>query len=187
MEDKRALRAVILQARARRSPADLAEAGGRLAGHGLAAAAGCRVVAAHAAVGTEPPTRALVEALRTAGVRVLLPRVDGHALRWGELGSWGELRQSPLGLLEPAQTTQAHAAAAAAADLILLPALAVDRAGHRLGRGGGYYDRWLPAKRSGRAVAVLFDEEVVDEVPTQPHDRPVDAVLTPSGLLALRQ
>jgi 5-formyltetrahydrofolate cyclo-ligase len=80
-----------------------------------------------------------------------------------------------------------------AADLVLVPALAVDRRGRRLGRGGGSYDRALArlfgaAGRSsgtGSAVlicAVIFDEELLDEVPTDVHDQPVGAVLTPTRL-----
>ena len=65
------------------------------------------------------------------------------------------------------------------------PALAVDRHGHRLGRGGGYFDRALAAVPPSMSVAVVYDDEVLDEVPTQPHDRDVGAALTPSALRPL--
>ena len=71
---------------------------------------------------------------------------------------------------------------------MFVPGLAVDRFGHRLGQGGGYYDRTLASVRS-RAdggpllVIVLFDDEVLDEVPYEPHDCRVDAALTPSGVV----
>jgi len=68
-----------------------------------------------------------------------------------------------------------------------VPALAVDRSGHRLGRGGGFYDRWLPSTPGGSVLAVVFDEEVIEHVPREPHDRTVDAALTPSGVVPLRQ
>ena len=58
----------------------------------------------------------------------------------------------------------------------------MDRSGARLGRGGGYYDRALPYVRPGALmVAVVFDDEFVDELPVEPHDRPVTAVVTPTG------
>lgn len=64
-------------------------------------------------------------------------------------------------------------------DLILVPGLAFDRMGHRLGRGKGHYDRWLTA-RSGLICGVAFDEQLVDAVPVEPHDLIVDCILTPS-------
>jgi 5-formyltetrahydrofolate cyclo-ligase len=63
---------------------------------------------------------------------------------------------------------------------VVVPALAVDRAGHRLGRGGGFYDRALAAVEIP-TVAVVFDDELMDELPVEPHDVPVGAVLTPRG------
>lgn len=67
-------------------------------------------------------------------------------------------------------------------DLILVPGLAFDRVGHRLGRGKGHYDRWLTA-RSGLTCGVAFDEQLVDAVPLEPHDLIVDCILTPSRWL----
>jgi 5-formyltetrahydrofolate cyclo-ligase len=65
--------------------------------------------------------------------------------------------------------------------MLLVPALAVDRAGNRLGRGGGYYDRALSGIRA-QVVAVIYDDELVDAVPHEPHDRLVDATLRPLGV-----
>jgi 5-formyltetrahydrofolate cyclo-ligase len=70
--------------------------------------------------------------------------------------------------------------AIAAADVILAPALAIDRLGHRLGQGGGCYDRALP-RASGEVIAVIADDELVEAVPTEAHDLPVAAVVTPSA------
>jgi 5-formyltetrahydrofolate cyclo-ligase len=68
--------------------------------------------------------------------------------------------------------------------VVLVPALAVDRRGRRLGRGGGYYDRTL-ASLAGPAYAVVYDDEVVEEVPVEPHDVAVAGALTPSGLVVM--
>jgi 5-formyltetrahydrofolate cyclo-ligase len=146
-----------------------------------------QVVAAYAAVGFEPPTRPLLEALVGAGLRVLLPVVAGTQLLWGELSEWSALVPSTIGLLEPDNVSDAAAEAAARAELVLVPALAVDRAGHRLGRGGGYFDRWLPETATSRLVAVVYDDELVDQVPVEPHDRLVSAALTPTGVVPLGQ
>jgi 5-formyltetrahydrofolate cyclo-ligase len=156
-----------------------------LAVHGQVLAAGCQVVAAYAAVGTEPPTRPLLQALIGAGKRVLLPVVIGAELHWGELHAWSALVHGAHGLLQP-EADEGAAAAAVAADLVLVPALAVDRAGHRLGRGGGHYDRWLP-RSAGRVVAVVYDDEVLPDLPHEAHDRRVDAAVTPGGVIPLGQ
>jgi 5-formyltetrahydrofolate cyclo-ligase len=135
-------------------------------------------------VGTEPGGPGLVDAL--AGVTsVLLPILlpDGD-LDWAE--HRGTLRRTPRGLLEPSGPALGPDAISDV-DLILVPALAVARTtGIRLGRGGGSYDRAL-ARAAGRAftVALLHDGELLDDVPSEPHDRPVDAAITPSeGLTA---
>ncbi len=133
--------------------------------------------AAYVPVGTEPGGPELVDAL--AGVTsVLLPILlpDGD-LDWAEYG--GTLGRTPRGLLEPAGP-RLGPDAVADVGLIIVPALAVSRTGMRLGRGGGSYDRALA--RAGRAVkvALLHDGELLDDVPSEPHDRPVDAVITPA-------
>ncbi len=91
----------------------------------------------------------------------------------------GRLRTAARGLLEPAGP-RLGPEALADCDLVLVPALAVDRAGRRLGRGGGSYDRALPRAR-GLVVAVLHDGELVEQLPAEPHDVAVRAVVTPSG------
>jgi 5-formyltetrahydrofolate cyclo-ligase len=175
------LRAILLGARTQRDPDR------RLAlGHALAAAAGelplPATVAGYVGVGTEPPTGPLLELLARRGARVLLPVVrPGGTLDWAT-GS-ADLVSGPLGLREPAPPYLGPDAVREAG-LVLVPALAVDRLGRRLGRGGGYYDRVLAAlPRTTVLVAVVFDEEVLDEVPVEDHDRPVHAALTPAGLL----
>ena len=113
----------------------------------------------------------------------LLPvlRADGD-LDWASYD--GQLVPGPRGLLEPAGP-RLGVEAVAGCDLVLVPALRVDRAGHRLGRGGGAYDRALP-RVTGLVVALLHDGELVDQLPTEPHDARVHAAVTPSsGLVRL--
>ncbi len=125
------------------------------------------------------------------GVRVLLPvvRHDEAGLRvplqWGEYRHGG-LVQTPFGLREPAEPWL-PADAIATATVVLVPALAVDRAGVRLGRGAGFYDRSLPlAAPTARLVAVVRDDELVDRLPAEPHDVRMTHALTPNGgLVAL--
>ena len=98
----------------------------------------------------------------------------------------GGLRPGPRGLLQPPGPPLGPGAVAACA-LVLVPALAVDRSGTRLGRGGGSYDRAL-ARATGLVVAALHRGELVDRLPADPHDRPVHGAVVPGeGLVPLRR
>ena len=178
-EAKAALRARLRERRAARDEAARAEAGARLAEH--AAALGTDTVAAFVGTKTEPPTLPLLAAVRDRGGRVLLPVLrEDMDLEWAAFTSAQALRPARLGLLEPAGPSLGLEAVRDAA-LVLAPALAVDTAGRRLGQGGGSYDRALE-RSDAPVVAIVFDEEVLDEeVPVEPHDRPVAGVLTPRG------
>lgn len=149
--------------------------------------AAAQTVAAYVSVGTEPGTRALLDALRERGVRVLLPvLLSDNDLDWAAYEGPGRLLPAGRGLLEPAGE-RLGAEAVVDAEVVLLPGLAVDRSGLRLGRGGGSYDRVLARLAAADAdpalVVLLYDDEVLARVPAEPHDRPVHAVVTPSGLL----
>lgn len=132
--------------------------------------------------GSEPGSIALLDLLRDRGARVLLPVVPAERgpLDWAEYTGTTSLVKGPLrGLLEPAGA-RLGPSAIGAADLVLVPALAVDHRGVRLGKGAGYYDRSLPlAGPSTALVAVVRDAELVERLPDEPHDERVTAVLTP--------
>jgi 5-formyltetrahydrofolate cyclo-ligase len=140
-----------------------------------------QTIAAFVGTRTEPPTLPLLDALAAEGRRVLLPVLrEDMDLEWAPFESADALRPARLGLLEPAGPSLGlHAVGAA--EIVLAPALAVDRDGRRLGQGGGSYDRAL--ERAGApVVAVVFDDEVLDEpLPVEAHDRPVAGALTPGG------
>jgi 5-formyltetrahydrofolate cyclo-ligase len=146
-------------------------------------------VAAYLSMPTEPSTGPLIDAVREAGHAVLVPRVTDERLEWVALEDEVTLVDGPMGIREPLGAA-GPSDTLASVDLLLLPGLAVDGRGRRLGQGGGFYDRALtgvPAHADGGPlrVIVLFDDEVVDEVPTESHDCRVDAALTPLGLLRL--
>jgi 5-formyltetrahydrofolate cyclo-ligase len=183
MESKPALRERLSLVRAARSPAGRQAAGLRLAEHGVSAWGGLSLVAAYASVDAEPPTEALLDGLLAAGVTVWLPVIDGTALGWAPYEGWDRLVEAPMGLRRPTGPPIGPAGLARA-DLVVVPALAVDDRGNRLGRGGGYYDRAL-AGNAVPTVAVVFDDEIVDAVPIEAHDVPVDAMLSPAGLVAV--
>jgi len=149
------------------------------------------IVCAYVPVGAEPGTLAMVDRLRELCARVLLPvtraGADGQPLPmlWGEYVP-GALVSRRFGLLEPAEPVL-EKEAVGLASTVLIPALAVDRRGVRLGRGGGYYDRSLSLCRpDARLIAVVRDDEVVEELPSEPHDVRMTHALTPRrGLVAL--
>ncbi|TDC83398.1 5-formyltetrahydrofolate cyclo-ligase [Actinomadura sp. 7K507] len=144
-------------------------------------------IAAYVSIDTEPDTRSLLFALWKRGTYVLLPRLlpDGD-LDWASYEGPDSLVPGARGCPEPSEPPRGPGAVASA-DVVLAPALAVDRTGVRLGRGGGSYDRALA--RVGPAiltVALLYDPELLQTVPAEPHDQRVRAVATPSdGLLRL--
>lgn len=141
-------------------------------------------IAAYVPVGTEPGGPDL-PAVLAAHARILLPvLLPDNDLDWVAYTGPASLAAGPRGLREPVGP-RLGADAIASADLILVPALAVDRRGMRLGRGGGSYDRAL-ARTRALVVALLHDGELIDEVPAEPHDRPVQAVITPAGGFAHR-
>jgi 5-formyltetrahydrofolate cyclo-ligase len=174
--DKAALRSRLRAARRARTPAQRAEVAASLARAAaqvpaLAALPPGAVVAAYASTPTEPGTGPLREALTARGVVVLLPVAPD--------------RPGPLGWVGPDGAP--HPAGLASADVVLLPALAVDGSGTRLGQGGGHYDRTLAGLRRPLLVAVVHVEEVLapGALPREPHDVGVDAALTPRGLTTL--
>jgi 5-formyltetrahydrofolate cyclo-ligase len=183
---KAALRDRLLAAR--RSVADDVRAGEArsLTDHLDAAVSSDSTVCAYVPVGAEPGSIEMLDALLRRTARVLLPvartTADDSpvALQWGEYRP-GRLVATRFGLLEPAGPWL-PATAVAEASVVLVPALAVDRAGVRLGRGGGFYDRTLVHRDPrARLIAVIRDEELLDELPHEPHDVPMTHALTPGG------
>ena len=172
---------------ARRGRGDAARQAARVANgvHLLAALADVSCVAAYLPLPTEPLDLGLLDRL-AVGVRVLVPMVTGAApLDWCEYP--GPVRRGALGIDEPVgQRLGPDAVAAAGA--VLIPALAVDPDGHRLGRGGGHYDRTLALRAQligdgpgGLRIAVIYDDEYLPSVPFDELDQPVSAVVSPSS------
>lgn len=187
------LRVAVL-ARRRSLPADRRAAAAGLVQAALAAlvrAQRPRRVAAYVPVGTEPGGAELPEViLDTLGrdAELLLPVLcDDLDLDWATYPGPGSLVAAGRGMREPTGPRLGRSAIATA-ELVVVPALAVDRRGIRLGRGGGSYDRALARVAAGTlTVALLHDGELLDHLPAQPHDRPVDAVIMPAtGLHRLR-
>jgi 5-formyltetrahydrofolate cyclo-ligase len=185
------MRKAILSAR-RAVAADVHDAeADALCGHLADVVGAGPTVCAYVPITFEPGSIALLDTLLRLGKQVLLPVArsddDGVPLpmQWGRYRPGG-LVPARLGLQEP-QEPWLPAGAIAEATVVLVPALAVDRTGVRLGRGAGFYDRTLPLARPGaRLVAVVRDDELLDALPAETHDVPMTHALTPRrGLVAL--
>lgn len=179
---KAALRSRLLAARAQLTGQERGEAASMLRDAVLALpqAQMAGTVAAYYSIGAEPGTHGLVYALWKRGSYVLLPVLRPNLdLDWASYEGPESLRPGPRGLAEPSAPVRG-VAAVASADLVIVPALAVDRHGTRLGRGAGCYDRALA--RIGDqvpTVALVYDAEFLDELPTDAHDQRVRLVARP--------
>lgn len=157
---------------------------------GLPECTGQGVVAAYVSIGTEPGTVPLLNAMQNAGTRVLLPvLLPDNDLDWAEYSGPDSLTRTSRGLFEPTGR-RLGPDAVTQVRLILLPGLAVDAHGVRLGRGGGSYDRVLErVRRAGTQPGLfllLYEHEVIASVPNEPHDHLVDGALTPQGVHRFR-
>ncbi|MFC2642020.1 MAG: 5-formyltetrahydrofolate cyclo-ligase [Propionibacterium acidifaciens] len=176
--------------RARRLAADEARAARALAlVHELLAPGSA--IACYLSTNEEPGTLGLVEALRARGHRVLAPVLGGlpdgrprHDVAWAWYEGPEALAPGLWSIPDP--TGEAlPARALAQADLVLVPALGVGLDGSRVGTGGGWYDRALRHVRPGTPCwALVNDDEVADRMPREPHDRPVDGLITSTRTVA---
>ena len=186
-EAKRALRTAIVEARDALPPAVRAEASVRIAARVLALPqwTAARAVLLTLPFRSEWDTVPVARAALAEGKRVVVPRVDAPA-RVLDLHRIASLADDIVpgyrGIPEPRDTLPL--AAMDEVDLALVPGVAFDEHGRRLGYGGGYYDRLLPLlRREAPRIAGAFDEQVVPAVPAAAHDLGVDLVVTPSRLI----
>jgi 5-formyltetrahydrofolate cyclo-ligase len=172
-----------ISVRALRSSAEISAAGKSIANHDWAHLCQGQLVTCFVSMQTEPPTTLLRSKLLELGKDVALPIMKpGNQLAWGFDGT--DLVKNSYGIFEPMPTEIDISVAGA----ILIPALRVGRDGSRLGRGAGYYDRALanvPTHQLGGPVRIclVFDDEVDDAVPSEPHDALIDIIVTPSQVL----
>jgi 5-formyltetrahydrofolate cyclo-ligase len=178
---KVSLRRSLLAARRLRSAADRTQSAAAIAAHAssIGALSAARRVAGYLSSPTEPGTGELIEALQARGIEVIVPRsMPDFSMQWAQASA-----STQLGAASMPEPTAPTIAGDPLADchIAFVPALAVDHAGHRLGRGAGFYDRAL-ASFSGIICAVVFTEELLPVVPHEDHDVCMHMALTPSGV-----
>lgn len=136
-------------------------------------------VGLYAAFDGELPSRAIFEALRAVPAVRLLPRLRAGVLEWARVDDWDDLVPARFGVLEPVSSPTETLTPN---DVVLLPGLAFDSHGWRLGRGGGHYDRAFPPGTDAPwLVGVAYAFQWIPDVPHDSGDRRVDAVVTEIG------
>jgi 5-formyltetrahydrofolate cyclo-ligase len=119
----------------------------------------------------------IARAAWSAGKRVAVPKIRAPGVMDAVVISSLDqgLAPGPMDILEPVGN---DVLAASELDLIVAPAMAYDRRGNRLGRGGGYYDRFISQSKGSLVCGLIFDRQLLDELPVEPHDQPVDMLVT---------
>lgn len=146
-------------------------------------------VALYSPIRNEVDTALLATAALEAGKTLCFPCVDGQDLHFVPVAALGELVEGRFGICEPRRSTTCFDVRRI--DLLLVPGVAFDLHGHRLGYGGGFFDRFLAGSGfRGRRLALAYDFQIVDVLPAERHDQVVDLLVTdqrvinPAGKLA---
>lgn len=144
-----------------------------------------RAVASYVPIGSEVDARPLLLAALASGKRVAVPRTDvaAHALVLHEIRDLAGLRPGAFRVPEPDPRVHRDLAPGEI-DAIVVPAIAFDRAGHRLGYGRGYFDRYL-ARFPGAKIGLAFETLLVDAIPAEPHDVAVGVIVTETRALRI--
>jgi 5-formyltetrahydrofolate cyclo-ligase len=176
-DDKAALRRLVRGRRDAMGERARADASALVVGHlrtQLAAHLGSTVMS-YMAFGAELDLGDLHDMILAAGGRLIVPRVSGRLIEPVEFRPGIDVLVSRFGITEPV----GEPIDSLAIDVVLVPAVCFDRRGHRIGYGAGYYDRFLTLTRTDcRRIGVAFADQMVDRVPEESHDQPVEMVVT---------
>ena len=187
ISSKAAVRAAVLSARRSMSPAVREAADRALVAAAADLVRGAGAVAGYAPTPGKPGGTGLVDGLAAAVGTLLLPVLRPDLdLDWARYAAAGLSSPSRPALLREPTGPRLGTDAIGQCVAVIVPALAVDHHGVRLGRGGGSFDRALArVPPATPVVALLYDGELCEALPADPHDRPVTAVITPSGVRSL--
>ena len=142
------------------------------------------IIASYMSYGDEPDTHQLNQVLIAAGKTVLLPRINGDAIDWVQWDGSSATLQKQKKILEPVGPVFTNIDKI---DLVIVPALRIDRSGYRLGQGGGFYDRALP-QLSAWSIGLIHPDEISSEdLPREPWDYPLHAAATPDLILRFKK
>lgn len=139
-----------------------------------------RWIYGYMALSWEPGTKELLERLLEAGKQVALPRVSGEDMDFYEIRSFADLKEGAFHILEPGEHCRAAGCPWA---FMLVPGMAFTPEGDRLGKGGGYYDRFLMREPEHKTAALSYEFQIFKKLPAEPHDRKVDIIVTPEHVM----
>ncbi|RMF63913.1 MAG: 5-formyltetrahydrofolate cyclo-ligase, partial [Calditrichaeota bacterium] len=180
IEQKKQIRAQIERKRRRLSPEEVEAKSRRVLSHlkTLPAFQQARTVHTYVAWRNEVDTHALIRELLQTGRRVIVPIVDTqtHSLHHAEISSFDELEPGTFGILEP-PLQNSRPLDPDTLDLVIVPGVAFDPHGNRVGFGGGYYDQFLAHVRAPK-IALAYRFQIVDRIPTRNEDQRVDIIVT---------
>jgi 5-formyltetrahydrofolate cyclo-ligase len=181
-ERKQGLRVAVLRKRRSIDPEELAALSSRVEANVLSLKEykDARLIISYCAKEDEVQTRPLIERALREGKRVavVVTDVSSKTLSFSEIGSFeDELAPGPFGILEP-KPGHLRLVSIAKADMVVVPLVAWDERGHRLGYGAGYFDRALSGARRVRKVGLALESQRLKEVPVSPHDVPLDIIVT---------
>jgi 5-formyltetrahydrofolate cyclo-ligase len=185
---KRELRSELIAARARLSQEERLARSQQIADRleGLDLIQGVRLVALYAPLGTEVDATVIARRLRSRGVRLLFPRTASGDRRLAFCACEPfELVRGPLGAGEP--PAGALETPLGEVEAFIIPGVGFSEDGLRLGRGGGFYDVTLKQAPRAPRIGVAFDVQILAELPREPHDAPLDAVVTEARTLRFRR
>jgi 5-formyltetrahydrofolate cyclo-ligase len=177
-EAKKALRAQILAARS----TNLSRQTSHLFAESLLALSlqqNLKRIGCYLSFGSEPAADSFIELAKAEGIEIACPRIESDG-RMVMAVLESETKPSELGFREPT----GKVVESKDLELIVIPALAIDHKGQRLGRGAGYFDRYLE-QYQGRTVGLVYDAEFLPEVPSETHDLPVSQVVTQSRTISI--
>ncbi|BDV42356.1 5-formyltetrahydrofolate cyclo-ligase [Geotalea uraniireducens] len=181
---KQLLRKTMLSRRKQHSAGELAEAGDRIQLTLIASPEfrAAQVVALYAPIHGEVATDKVMAAALAAGKTVLFPAVCDDSLRFVAVADHGQLQPGAYGIPEPCPTE--GVVPVECADLVVVPGVAFDLGGRRVGYGKGYYDRAVHhLEGQGRLVAFCYDFQLVAEIAGEPHDVAVDRIITETRII----
>ena len=174
--DKKALRAQISRQKRSMDPGEITEKSQALTRMFLSCDAyrQARTLYAYLSYNQEVRTEAIIRQALADGKTVAVPKVYGEEMRFICLNCLDRVEKGDCGIPEPIDDGPVAADPTA---LVLMPGLAFDKAGHRMGYGGGFYDKFLAAEPGHPTVALCYDFQVLPHLPTEAYDIPVDTVL----------
>lgn len=139
-------------------------------------------IMAYVSTNEEVDTHELIKNAFKKGHTVYIPKIDRNELKIIPVRSWEVLEPGTFSILEPMMSEASEEANPEDLDLILVPGIAFDKRGHRIGHGGGFYDRTLKNTKAFK-IGLAFHEQIIDEVPNEEHDVSMDLIITDNSLI----